>query len=283
MSRLSAIILVSITLFLVVGLTSAIGNMDFASDLTHGKDSHWGWQHIIIMWGMCGFSLIFAILIIADLVNWDTHENGFFKFLYIDIYNYKKDENEVEEPFNYKKLVYWVVGIFVVFYMYGFLQTSIKDCAKIYNTSKGYQNLYTQKVQEKVGFYDKLWKTYLQKEKITNVNKETFIQVTKIIMENRKDGEQIMWKWVSENQKIPYEEFTCFYKDLSDFITSQREGYFNIEKECQTISNRNNTLLDTFPNNMYNKILGCQRIKFEYGFSSDSTDNIFKNKKENIK
>jgi hypothetical protein len=138
-------------------------------------------------------------------------------------------------------------------------------------------------VEEKAGFYDKLWKTYLQKDKITNINKETFLQVTKIIMENRADGEKVTWKWVQENQQIPYEEFTKFYADLSNFITSQREGYFNIEKECQLIANKNNTLLDTFPNNIYNKFLGCERIKFEYGFLSDSTVAVFKSKKENVK
>ena len=90
-------------------------------------------------------------------------------------------------------------------------------------------------------------------------------------------------KFVQENQQIPYEEFTKFYADLSNFITSQREGYFNIEKECQLISNKNNTLLDTFPNNLYNKVLGCEKIKFEYGFTSDSTQAVFTSKRENIK
>jgi len=137
--------------------------------------------------------------------------------------------------------------------------------------------------QEKAGFYDKLWKTFLAKEKITNINKETFLLVTKVIMENRSDGEKITWKWVQENQKIPYEEFTLFYADLSDFITTQREGYFKIEQVCQEIANKNNTLLDTFPNNIYNKILNCQKINFQYGFLSDSTVNVFKSGKENIK
>ena len=153
----------------------------------------------------------------------------------------------------------------------------------LYNLSKKYNNAYIQKVQEKEGFYDKLWKTYLTKEKITNINKETFLQVSKIIMESRKDGQNITWKWVHENQQIDYNEFTKFYTDLSNFITSQREGYFNIEKECQAIACANNILIDTFPNNFYNKFLKRPSIKFEYGFTSDSTQNVFKTKKENLK
>lgn len=102
-------------------------------------------------------------------------------------------------------------------------------------------------------------------------------------MENRKDGANLTWKWIHENQNIDYNEFTKFYSELSAFITKQRAGYFAIEKECQSISNQNNTMLDTFPNNLYNKFLKCNRIKFEYGFTSDSTENVFKSKKENLK
>lgn len=196
-----------------------------------------------------------------------------------DSYDNESNKN-TENNFSFKKWFIWGLIIFFGIYFISIAKNVITDSAKIYNTSKLYHNSYEMKVQEKKGFYDKLWKTYLQKEKITNINKETFIEVTKIIMENRRDGEQIMWKWVQENQQIPYSEFTKFYEDLSIFITEQREGYFNIEKQCQLIANQNNTLLDTFPNNIYNRVLNCDRINFEYGFTSDSTETVFKNKKE---
>ena len=153
-----------------------------------------------------------------------------------------------------------------------------------YSNSKKYNNAYIQKVQEKKGYYDKFWKSYLQTEKIADfVTKDVFIVVTKIIMENRKDGQNVAWKWLTENQQIPYNEFTKFYSNLSDLVTKNREGYFNIEVECQKIANQNNTMLDTFPNNIYNKVLNLNRINFEYGFTSDQTEDVFKTKKENIK
>jgi len=89
-----------------------------------------------------------------------------------------------------------------------------------------------------------------------------------------------MWKWVQENQQIPYEQFTKFYEDLTIFVASQREAYFGIEKDCQLIANNNNTLLEVFPNNLYNKLLGCQKINFEYGFLSEKTTATFKTKIE---
>ena len=114
------------------------------------------------------------------------------------------------------------------------------------------------------------------------MDKETFIEVTKLIMENRKDGQNLTWKWLQENQQIPYDQFTQFYADLSDFVASQREGYFGIEKQCQIIANQNNTLLDTFPNNLYNKMLKIEKIKFEYGVLTDRTREAFRTKAEKL-
>lgn len=153
----------------------------------------------------------------------------------------------------------------------------------LYNTQVRITNEYKQKTNERVGYYDKLWKTYSQKESIAKVNKETFIEVAKTVMEYRKDGSNLTWKWVQENQPIPFEEFTAFYKDLSAFIEGQRKGYFDLEKECLTLAKQNNILLDTFPNNVYNKLLGLKHIDFNYGFTSDSTNQIFDSGIENLK
>lgn len=242
--------------------------------------------------GFSPFHIIFNILFIVGwiilLCSLILEQQGskFYKYFYNN-----KIDNKTENTDTYndkfssfgKKVLMWVGIIIIALFLYGKIKVLSNGMIFVYNTSKLYLNSYQQKVEEKVGFYDKLWKTYLQKEKITNINKETFLVVTKMIMENRKDGLTVTWKWLQENQQIPYNEFVKFYADLSDFITSQREGYFKIEKECQLIANMNNTLLDTFPNNLYNKILGCERINFEYGFTSDSTLTVFKTKKENLK
>lgn len=192
--------------------------------------------------------------------------------------------SQPKSPVKYKKYI-WLGSIALIcIILYSKLISPVtSDCIKVYNLSTLYHNAYNQQVEEKLGFYDKMWKTYLQKEKITNINKETFIEVTKIIMENRADGQSITWKWLQENQNIPYTEFTKFYSDLTIFVETQREAYFAIEKTCQRIAYANNTLIDTFPNNMYNKLLHCKRIQFQYGFLSDKTNNVFKTKTENLK
>lgn len=53
-----------------------------------------------------------------------------------------------------------------------------------------------------------------------------------IHMEGRHDGAQVTWKWLQENQNIPYSEFTKFYGDLSGFVNGQREEYYKLEEAC---------------------------------------------------
>jgi hypothetical protein len=242
-----------------------------------------GWIHMSIN----AIALMGIVILVIYILVKCMDDECPFDFLYDkDKNKYSRDEEKNEKQpisFNWKRWLKYAILIIIILYGFKFCNIIYKQSVFLYNTCKLYHNAYQQKMEEKQGFYDKLWKTYLQKEKITNINKETFLTVTKIIMENRRDGKNIMWKWLTENQQIPYSEFTKFYADLSNFIAEQREGYFSIEKTCQTIANQNNTLLDTFPNNVYNKVLKLQRIKFEYGFLSDSTENVFTRKKENIK
>lgn len=198
---------------------------------------------------------------------------------------YKRKEIEYElKLFKMKKnkIILWSIIILSILGLYKIIKPSISDSILIYNKSVQYKNLYKQKSDEKMGFYDKLWKVYLQKNQIAELNKDVFIEVTKIIMQGRADGDKVAWKWVQENQQIPYDQFTKFYADLSEFVFSQREAYFNIEKECMNIANQNNTMLDTFPNNIYNKILKCEKIDFKYSFTSKKTKEVFSSEEENI-
>lgn len=174
------------------------------------------------------------------------------------------------------------ISIFMLFQIFNLLKDIYSGSKSIYNFNKIYENIYTQKTQERELFYDKMWKTYIQKSKIADLNKDIFINVTKLIMENRSDGKNLLWKWNQENQAIPYNEFTKFYEELSLYVQEQREEYFEIEKECQLIVNKNNIMLDTFPNNFYNKILKIKHMEFKYGFTSDSTNNVFQHKIENL-
>lgn len=101
-------------------------------------------------------------------------------------------------------------------------------------------------------------------------------------MQGRSDGQNVSWKIVHENQNIPYNEFTAFYADLSNFVTSQREEYYKLETQAMSIIQQQNSMLDSFPNNIYNKVLDIKKLNYSPGFTSSRTEIVFKDKSENF-
>ncbi len=146
---------------------------------------------------------------------------------------------------------------------------------RLYNNTKKLELSYTKEVQTQITNYDGYYLAFTDKQSNADINKKTFIEVTDIIMKNRRDGESIAWKWVQENQYIPYEEFTVFYKDLANFITERYKDNMIIEQRKQSIVQEHNTLLSTFPNNFYNYFLGINKMKYSFGYVSDNTMNKF--------
>jgi hypothetical protein len=132
----------------------------------------------------------------------------------------------------------------------------------MHNVSQDNILSYKQIDEQIVTLFDANYLTYAEKSKITNLNKETFINVTQIIMSNRKDGEQLAWKWVTENTLIPYEEFTVFYKDLSDFVSTQYSSIYALERDKQALVKRHNLMLRQWPNNIFNSYLNIESIDY---------------------
>lgn len=149
------------------------------------------------------------------------------------------------------------------------------DSTSLYNQSLSLKTTYAQKVQEQVSVYDANYLTFIQKAKIADISKETFITVTQIIMENRKDGQAVAWKWMQENQQIPYNEFTSFYHELSDFVSEQYSALLAVEKQKQDITAQHNLLIRKYPNNIYNTYLKLTPIEYHQGYVSDSTRKLF--------
>lgn len=146
----------------------------------------------------------------------------------------------------------------------------------LYNSTKELQLSYDKVVQKQISNYDGYYLAFQDKQTNANINKETFIQVTDIIMSNRKDGLNLSWKWVQENQQISYEEFTYFYKQLDSFITERYLDNMNIEQQKQSIIQQHNLLLSTYPNNIINRFLDIQKLEYKAGYISNNTKDKFK-------
>lgn len=177
-----------------------------------------------------------------------------------------------------KKKWFIIPGIFI----FCWFISPIGSIVDLYNKNIEYVNQLDKQQYARKMFFDKLWKVYLQKYEICELNKNTFLEVTNMIMEGRHDGAQVTWKWLQENQNIPYSEFTRFYGDLSGFVNSQREEYYKLEEACMETVRQQNSMLDSFPNVMYNKVLDIQKLQYNPGFTSTHTEQVFKTNKEDI-
>ena len=174
-------------------------------------------------------------------------------------------------PFTFK--------IFILLFVVGIIYSSIASLytsfTGVYNQSTGYKLEYKALEQNQVTTYDNYYLAFKEKTTITNLNKETFLTVTSIIMSERTDGPNVAWKWSHENQNIPYEEFTVFYKELSTFITARFAENSAIENKKQDIAKNHNLLLTTFPGVIYNHFLHLPLLEYKEGFVSADTKLLF--------
>lgn len=144
-----------------------------------------------------------------------------------------------------------------------------------YNQTVDYKLEYKALEQNQVTTYDNYYLAYMEKSNVADINKETFLNVTSIIMSARTDGQQVAWKWVHENQQIPYEEFTSFYKDLSTFVESRFSENNALERSKQDVAKKHNILITTFPGVIYNYFINIPPLEYKKGFVSDTTRELF--------
>ena len=94
-------------------------------------------------------------------------------------------------------------------------------------------------------------------------------------MSNRKDGQNLAWKWVKENQQIDYKEFTKFYTDLSNFTSERYKENNSLERRKQQIVKEQNVLISTFPGVIYNYFLKFDPLEYKAGFITQETKTLF--------
>lgn len=105
--------------------------------------------------------------------------------------------NEREDYSNVNIKKKWIVipGIIILCWFI----SPIGAIIKLYNKNIEYTNQLDKQQYARKMFFDKLRKVYLQKYEICELNKNTFLEVTNMIMEGRHDGAQVTWKWLQEN------------------------------------------------------------------------------------
>jgi hypothetical protein len=182
-------------------------------------------------------------------------------------------EDTSDKEFNFKsKLLFTLVYMILATFIFN----SVDKSKELYNYSVSSHLKYDKSIQRKEVSYDFLWKTASVKSDIKIENVETFIKITKVILDGRKDGDKVTWKWLQENQPIPYSEYTKFYSDLSYFIESKRYDIMMLENESQDIAEEYNRTINQFPNSFYANILGLENIDYKASISSSKTKEVFR-------
>lgn len=130
-------------------------------------------------------------------------------------------------------------------------------------------------VENQITTFDNNYLIFKEKSSIAGLNKETFVEVTKIIFDARTDGENVAWKWVHENQQVDYREFSKFYSDLSEFAKERFKSNSSIEAQKQEMVKFHNLSISTFPGIIYNYFLKIKPLVYTNGFVTQETAALF--------
>lgn len=143
------------------------------------------------------------------------------------------------------------------------------------------RNRFTQKMEERTAFYDKMWKTLSQKSQIALKNDSSFARNVDAIMSGRKDSEGVFMKWIQEsNPNSNYDQVSVLYQDLSRSVEGERDGFFIQEKMIQGIVLEHSNLIGKFPGSLWNSFLDREKLVYK-PTTSDRTDEVIKTGKDN--
>lgn len=132
------------------------------------------------------------------------------------------------------------------------------------NSEIGVKNRFEAVEKERSSFYSTMSTIIAQTTQIAVKNDESFKENIDVIMSGRKDGEQIMMKWITEsNPNSNFSEVTKLYQNLQRVIEGKRTEFFEIERKLMDIEREHKDLTTTFPNSLYFNILGKEHIKYD--------------------
>lgn len=172
-----------------------------------------------------------------------------------------------------KKLIYLVIfGAIAIFI--------ISTYASFNNREVELRTTFTMQMKNRTALFDKMWKVISQKAQITKAYDSSFLRIVKESMDARKDGAQVMMKWVQEsNPTLQASTVQELYKELSRTIEAEREGFFNREETLSSIQQKHSQFLLSFPNNFYNMFMGRKELIYN-PISSSKTDAVMESGKD---
>jgi hypothetical protein len=155
-----------------------------------------------------------------------------------------------------KKLIYLVVFGAIIVYI-------IATYASFNNREVKLRTTFNMEMKNRKNLFDKMWKMISQKAQVAKQYDSSFTRVVGAAMENRKDGTQLMMKWIQEsNPTMQVGTVQELYKDLSRTIEAERNGFSEREMTLASIQQKHSEFLLSFPNNFYNMFMGRKELEY---------------------
>lgn len=177
--------------------------------------------------------------------------------------------------FKVPNILVWlvIIGIPVIFL--------ISTYASFNNREVDLRTTFEMQMKNRSALYDKMWKVIAQKAQITKAYDSSFIRIVNAAMDPRKDGANIMMKWVQEsNPTLQAGTVQELYKDLGRTIESERTAFFEREETLASIQQQHSKFLRSFPNNFYNVFMGRKELEYK-PITSDRTEDVMRTGKDN--
>lgn len=140
---------------------------------------------------------------------------------------------------------------------------------------------FDQQFTKRTAFYDKMWKKAVDVNKVTAKADTSFQRMINTVMSNRKDGEGLMMKWITEsNPGANHSKIVEMYESLSRMVEAEREGFFSQENVLGEIQKRHKLHITNFPGKLYNWFYDKEIIAYK-PITSDRTDEVIRIGKDN--
>lgn len=147
----------------------------------------------------------------------------------------------------------------------------------LYNQEIQLRNQITAKQEENKSNFDNMWKKIKQSANVADKYKDGLRDVLSAYTKGReKESNQLLMDWTKE--AVPNFD-SSIYKQLNNIIVSSRDDFTLNQKQLIDLNRQHDVLLDTFPNNLYYKVMGIKKIDVIV-VTSTTTDNAFETAKD---
>lgn len=200
--------------------------------------------------------VIYSFVYLMASYESESNDSDVKSILILDIAN-KKDENINKIRISWKKLIWIVVSILLIITVYKTSKYSLTEGVSVFNEQKDIRNTYEQKIQERDIMMSEFMDCLKSSLNVSDKNANYFKENVQAIMENRTDGDKLMWKWVTEvNPNANFSEVSAMFKNMQVLYMEKRTVIIAINKALFELEKRDANIRTMFPSNLIIQIVG---------------------------